>query len=55
MHDEVWNTDRRSIASDALRKNERQDETQFSTKIDGFSKFQSLLECECTFLLQVSF
>jgi hypothetical protein len=28
-----------------LRKKERQDETQFTTKIDGFLEFQSPVEC----------
>jgi len=27
------------VGGGALRKKERQDETQFTTKIDGFSKF----------------
>jgi hypothetical protein len=29
-------------AVDALKKNERQDETQFTTKIDGFLSFYPL-------------
>jgi hypothetical protein len=33
-----------AAAVKALRKNERQDETQFTTKIDGFLSF-SPLEC----------
>jgi hypothetical protein len=35
----------------ALRKKERLDKTQFTTKIDGFSNFPPthLFECNCTF------
>ncbi len=34
-----------AAAVKALKKKERQDETQFTTKIDGFLKFQAPLEC----------
>jgi hypothetical protein len=37
-------------AVEALRKNEKYDnETQFITKIDGFTSFTPLLECSCTY------
>jgi hypothetical protein len=32
-------------AVEALRKKEKQDETQFTTKIDGFLSFTPHLEC----------
>jgi hypothetical protein len=32
-------------AVEALRKKERQDETQFTTKVDGFLEFHPHLEC----------
>jgi hypothetical protein len=34
-------------AVEALRKKERQDETQFTTKIDCFSEFHPLPTLEC--------
>jgi hypothetical protein len=38
-------------AVEALKKNERQDETQFTTKTGGFLSFTTPLECQYTFLL----
>jgi hypothetical protein len=32
-------------AVEALRRKKRQDETQFTTKIDGFSEFHPPIEC----------
>jgi hypothetical protein len=34
-----------SSSGEAFRKKERQDETQFTTKIDGFLSFNPVLEC----------
>ncbi len=45
----VWNTGK-SIGC-AQEKNERQDETQFSTKIDGFFEFQPLTLLNANVLL----
>jgi hypothetical protein len=44
-------------ASEALRKKERQDETQFTTKIDGFLSFTPLLDANvlfCRFVLNLT-
>ncbi len=38
-----------AAAVEALRKKERQDETQFITKIDGFSQFHPLLNANVLF------
>jgi hypothetical protein len=41
-------------AAEALRKKERQDETQFTTKIDGFLSFLNANVLFCRFLLNLT-